>query len=654
MITGLEETQVPLVGRYHSSMEPDIPSDEQDTRNGTFSPPRKRSKNGCLTCKIRKKRCDEIRPTCGDCTRLKKPCEWLDPNMPEDEARQLKLKMEKLEAENKTRKRRKMVKTLETKDDNMINDNEQMDALEKLVFRPFTFPESVSEQFSPLTDDGDALPLDSDSLPNNSNINENYSFPKVEPTLGRQPLQSLALDLKANLGTFSPLSCQSPFSGLAFLKKIEDVRDDKIQELNNDNNNEAAKEEYMNNLFEGNLSPTLPQTPSFLKLTNLRYLDGTGLQLYQYYRDKLARIISVVPEEENLYLKIFLPMAEQDLGILYGIIAWSGFHVGNEFYENQGLHFIKKALNHINENPIDVGGNNNVTRELFDSRLATYLILCSAEICSGDVKKWSYYLSCGAKMISSQGINSFNSSKHRHWLVTNFAYHDILTSSINERGMHFDIRDYEQIINLNTFGLDPLHGISKPLFHIIGEINNLAMESKSALIGELGDDLSVNLSKIVAAASILERKIDSSKPSPHDLTSFTKMKYIELQLTLFETFQLTCKLHLRHSVLRQNPNSLEIRLLVRELMKRLDVVLDTSVEGCLCFPLFIAGMNCPTESDRQLLLGKFKEFNKRYRYGNVERAGIVMEQVWMIDPTGDKCVDWYEVVKKLNWDLSFA
>ncbi|KAI1504827.1 hypothetical protein F5X99DRAFT_371102 [Biscogniauxia marginata] len=36
-----------------------------------------RSKNGCSTCRIRKVKCDEQRPTCGGCRRMQFTCDWL-------------------------------------------------------------------------------------------------------------------------------------------------------------------------------------------------------------------------------------------------------------------------------------------------------------------------------------------------------------------------------------------------------------------------------------------------------------------------------------------------------------------------------------------------------------------------------------------------
>ncbi|KAL2783779.1 fungal-specific transcription factor domain-containing protein [Aspergillus keveii] len=39
-----------------------------------------RSRGGCISCKARKKKCDEMRPQCSDCRRLDLPCRWKSPS----------------------------------------------------------------------------------------------------------------------------------------------------------------------------------------------------------------------------------------------------------------------------------------------------------------------------------------------------------------------------------------------------------------------------------------------------------------------------------------------------------------------------------------------------------------------------------------------
>lgn len=57
----------------------------QTTNLGRSGP---RSKTGCQTCKIRRVRCDERRPCCGHCTRLKLDCAYLPPRQRQSRRRQ--------------------------------------------------------------------------------------------------------------------------------------------------------------------------------------------------------------------------------------------------------------------------------------------------------------------------------------------------------------------------------------------------------------------------------------------------------------------------------------------------------------------------------------------------------------------------------------
>jgi transcriptional activator protein UGA3 len=431
---------------------------------------------------------------------------------------------------------------------------------------------------------------------------------------------------------------------------------------------------------------------------NAVHLDSVGSHLYDYYVNRLSGIVSIVPPKSNYYLKFFLPMAAENPGILNSILAWSAFHIGGA-YEEEGTKYMSKALDYVQKTSASTDSETL-------QRLANLLIMAAAEICKGDVKKWPFLLEWASKIIKKRGgLFNFKKNTEQHWLISNFAYHDILTSSSSERGTYFPVEDYENFMVNFGSGIDPLQGIVKPVFNIIGEISTLAFETKRLLkitsnsLGygildeenghnmgqddgdkaeeddddeEEDDDLYevpgidtpesergkkvsryTSLLTIMSRSSDLENKINNVKPDPEDLANFEPYD-LELQLTLFELFQLTAKLHLRQSVLKLNPSSLETQFILCELLKCLDIVLRSSVEGSLCFPLFIAGMNCTTRRDRKMMLERFNDIIQRYSFKNLERARTVMEQVWLIGPSGTRCVDWYEIVKKLNWDLSFA
>ncbi|GMG55941.1 unnamed protein product [Ambrosiozyma monospora] len=159
--------------------------------------------------------------------------------------------------------------------------------------------------------------------------------------------------------------------------------------------------------------------------------------------------------------------------------------------------------------------------------------------------------------------------------------------------------------------------------------------------------------EIMTEAYELDHRLNQAKPNSQSLAQLSP-RDMELQLSMFECFQLTAKIHLRQSVMRTNSSSLEIQYLVSQLTKSIDIMLGTEIEGCLCFPLFIAGMNSIYKKDRRDMNRRFNEFITRYKFKNALRCQIIMKHIWRLNPKGDKCVDWYETVKNLGWDLSFA
>lgn len=543
----------------------------------------------------------------------------------------------------------------------------------------------------------------------------------------------------------------------------------------NNNNNNGNNNNSNNNyhaLIKSKQSTQIYMNPSVVSNSTLAHLSPLGKTLYEYYRDKLSFIVCSAPKTENMYLNTFLPMAHIDKSVLYGILAWSAFHLG---MEKQGNYYIKLALKGFSKRPIldeevegqlsligdDVNDDDEeIIKELemkdegeeiyealelsrlnkdnmINMRLAAFLILCGVEICKGDVSKWSNYLTYGAKLIKLKGgLEKFNASKDEHFLVTNYAYHDITAIQvINERTIHFDLKEYEKMWSKsNELGFsDPLHGISSPVFQILAEINKLVIVVEKLMKramkddSECGDennksrneDYKINLGKNVAESpeegkvygleeedywingdfdrsSIgsslidddkfmkgvpstvsdewadedhdkevvledfdyimvevqkLEEKIANVKPK---ISPGVSNKDLELQLTVFECFQITARIHLRQSVLRMNSASLEIQFLETQLFKLLDVLLGTDVEACLCLPMFIAGMNCVRKKDRLDMTNRFKAFIERYKWKNVLRCQIVIRYIWKLNYKGLKFVDWYAVVKALGWDLSFA
>lgn len=763
-----------------------------------------KTRTGCLTCKYRKKKCNEVRPVCRDCERFGKQCVWADyVNMTGEEIRLLQEKVRNQESVSKMRRRRHVAKP----DASKLGKFEDCFVLESAPGSPTgNIPLAKTKKPVAELQLNSVLPLEfipQSQVPSHMHLERDHNnpqmFPSTKPpllnssyaeavsTFAQPPRRDsylmsgnshILLSPNALLGlpprptgkrdniempspftqhlsnirdnglplfgnnseknSPPPMDIEQyheipePFSGspaafLGFLKEVSEFTQERIDRrltLIDDDGEEAKDDddmgadirlspkfnipgflEHINQLSNGSPSQFNNLASSFnaaflpspqLPPTLLPELNSSGHYLYDYYVDTLSRKVSIAPtsqNESNSYQKVFLPLAQRDKGVLYGILAWSGFHLGGSWMA-EGSKYAEMAVNHL-RNGVDFSNNaNHDDRRTILNKLATVLILCGAEICRGDVKYWSVYLNWGWKLLRDNGgILNFDKNKEEHWLISNFAYHDILASSTTERGTYFSPETYQTIFRdaegVSRGSLNPLLGVSKSLYKVIGDIDSLSFESKKSLndyyhrgsskltisptsfnlhspeentaaaVDDQGSEISDHgrvsrlLLSIIEKAKEVERSIDSAKPEMDDLINLSDEE-LELQLTFFESFQLSCKLFLRQSIMKCNPSSLESQVLVNDLIKCIDILIESPMQASLVFPLFIAGIHMVTEDDRVNMKERLDKMIEMYGPWNVVRIRHVIELIWEKNPEGDKVVDWMAVLNELGWEINFA
>lgn len=724
---------------------------------------RPKSRSGCLTCKYRRKKCDETRPVCKDCHRFGKECVWVDLNtMTFDDVRKLKEKVKERESASKLRIRLRSSKLEQVEDDQkkhpitvkVKNEPEEVVSTELTTQ---TILSSLSENTIIHQQESGVLLDDSLGLVP-VKFNDDVDL-KIEPPMMNFPLNTpfnntMFTNLQGTVPTdvdhYNPYlqtgadiqfghSDEEDIQSSAFLSflreaarfangsldKLTLLNLDKLTQINleNQDNGDCAssidqtrqistlpgrEQHYGFNIYDFleqvlPLSHDCPSQFSLLassfnatfttspqpSLSEVPELDAKGLFLYNYYLETLSKKVSIAPisqNESNSYQRVFLPLAQQDKGVLFAILAWSGFHLGGK-YMKEGSKYAEKAVKNLLR---DVNFNENShieDRRTIVHKLATILILCGAEICRGDVKIWSVYLDWGWRLLRDNGgILNFDTNKEEHWLISNFAYHDLL--AVSERPQYFPNETYDQIFkdpNENSKGnLNPLLGVSKALYKVIGAINQFAYESRTPMrnyygkrclslfkshalsptesVSSEGSDQSTASSHTaalnclhasLAKARELDHYIETCRPDIGDLVNLSD-RDLELQLTTFEAFQISCKLHLRQSILKLNPSALECQILVHHLTKCIDILIGTPMQATLVFPIFIAGLYMVTDDDKEAMKRRFELMMKLYGPWNVVRAKYVVEKVWELNPQGDRWSDWGLILSDLGWELNFA
>lgn len=652
----------------------------------------RRSRNGCVTCKIRKKKCDETKPLCSECKRLKKECIWVDHDkMDESKIKEIKKIVEKSESVNKLRKRKKTILT----HGNQLEDVPNAKRMQSPGLSPLiNHVKDEYEIFDPLSPDNSSFnnallsppfhhivhnPIESSSrleaIPHHKSLNfvsepDQEVIEEVNNDVKNQEIQQVTKE--------HPMVVASPnsLSPIDFYNYLKDFGVDFMQDYNIKSPDSPNFNQIFNTLTTP--SPNFSISPLPMKL------DDRSLELYNYYVNVLSPHISVAPKsnanDENHYQKVFLPLAQQDDGVMYSVLAWSSFHMGRHTSIEEGSRYLEKAIKHFQS----LTSND---RNTIIVKLATLLILLGAEICRGDVVNWTKYMDWGSKLLQlNGGLSNFNRNKQEIWLISDFAYHDVLSSNLSERGAYFKVDEYKEVFNHDlTSGIsNPLFGISKDLYPIIGEISHLAFETNEDLknlnnelneknisdspINDLEDFEDVKetdseqsnhakmnslLLSVIEQIKILDDRIENAKPNKEDLYGLNEEEF-EWQITLFETFKLSAKLYLRQSIGKCNPSTLESQVLNNDLIKCLDIVLGSPVESVLVFPVFIAAIHCVTKLQRNQMSRRIDGYIKTYGPWSNTRVKEVITKIWELNPDGDKAIDWHAILKELGWEINFA
>ncbi|RLV87034.1 hypothetical protein JA9_000949 [Meyerozyma sp. JA9] len=540
---------------------------------------RYRSKTGCAGCRKRKKKCDEVHPTCGSCRHRGEPCEWG-------------------------------------------------------VVKPYKPVSPDSEETTPKILEisskvaGNSEPKRTEIL--DAEIAKQTDVSRIVSTPKSPPFNSTPSDL---LQLFSP----------------SDFLD-----------------------FE---MPLLSSPSSTFSL----YLDEAGLRLLNFYENKVAKILSVSPESSNYFLKTFFTAALSEESLMHALAAWGGvFSDGHDssavkFHLDKARQLIRTT--YLNRPDLDTHGTYVA--------ICYYLISMGIDICSGDVSNWYYLFNECTNLLKRRGgivkfcrENQFsNDSK---WLISNFQFHDVLSSATLKRGTSCDIEEYNRLFNncfdMGSYGVDPYQGCIQPIFLLLGTIMNTNVELKEER-DKINHEMveaskkGLNLDNLAHRQLTLRRirqchevearynkllsDIHYCTPNQSQISHISHDKSeVDLHLTLFELYRLTCQIYLLLYIKQTQPSSSEVQLHFMNSLAYIESLMSSKLVPSLPMSLLICGMCCCNEYDRAQVRSIFDKLSATYTVGNVGRIWEIIQEAWKRNPHGDVCIDWTDICDEFGWKLS--
>lgn len=163
-----------------------------------------------------------------------------------------------------------------------------------------------------------------------------------------------------------------------------------------------------------------------------------------------------------------------------------------------------------------------------------------------------------------------------------------------------------------------IYGISPRLFDLLGMVNLLA-KHRSRRVDELSEI------GFRTAASQLEKQIDDWRIE-HDLLGKSVDKDIEQTTTAFEW---AVRLRLHQIVDGYDPQHKSVQHAVGIILEStLEVPYGSRVEGCLLFPLVIAGASSIGIEKQMMVKERLMVMENTLGFGHIQHARQLLETVW--------------------------
>ncbi|KAG7918123.1 hypothetical protein KL905_004202 [Ogataea polymorpha] len=556
-----------------------------------------RSKNGCVSCRKKKKKCDEAYPVCGLCARRNTPCIRRDNKKAKT-------------AEKQTIKKPKSPPLFDPDDllDNMLRDlkNSQGETLALL--------DPSEEEFAPMDE---------------SQIVENQNLPDSElvKLLHRKDTRKFLKPTVFQLFT-SKLSPSITVPSNVLTQSLDETGrlflDHYISFITKEITICHSQE---SNFFFSYILKLATQDSAVLNgivaWGGMFLLGSQNEEAREYFARSLAlvqtrrRQIAARPT-----LKDFMALATCFL-VLVGAEISTGdikfwYHIflqlRDAFSEYGGLRKFFEDTKHANE------GKWIISNYFFHDVNATRTVL------SGTHEDMNTYKDIfhGHKILETDeyGLDPFQGSAAELFLIY---------GEINDKRK--ELKDLEMRIR------------------VLESSGDESATEKTLVLNQERDDF------CRASFEELESRILESKPSFKQLEEISDNRdLLTLHLTWFELHQITMRLYLRMVVKKTDFRDHEMVALREHAGKLLDIVIGTRMQSILCLTLMIAGVVHCDEASRADITAKYERLVRSFEVKNVQNCWLVVQRCWEIEDEllqrGEPCyVDWCDVVEDFGWEF---
>ena len=376
-------------------------------------------------------------------------------------------------------------------------------------------------------------------------------------------------------------------------------------------------------------------------------LDKAGLtshlpMLLDHWVNSFSRVVSVLGPTDNSLVTYLVPLAERSQLVLCALVGWAASHLS--ILGDPYIAMTNAAVETVESQVEAMTGLEDMPPEKQEESLMALLILGGIDVCRGDSRSWIDRLPKTRQILRAASATT-NVCTSQTWrsIALNLVYHDVLSSLASSKTPSMPLDFYQQILAASEQSPDAYMGLTMQIFAIIAETAVLASEVASLAILPL---TTLQTRKLHTALTKHESVVARLKDLEVPAVAFTPEK-VHL-IAAFQTFKIAAELYIRQAVLRTGSADLTSQVLAQRTMQHLRLVLGTSSESQMLFPVFIVGVNTVGQAPRAEIVEIFNRFNERVKAGNIQAVYSLLLEVWKRDPDGDRFVDWRRIADEVS------
>ncbi|QSZ37322.1 hypothetical protein DSL72_009420 [Monilinia vaccinii-corymbosi] len=665
----------PPTKRKQSTSKPASQSLKKE--NGINKPKQSKSRNGCITCKAKRLKCDETKPSCQQCHKrsvtcggYKKAFKWRPfeetafpnkPAPPPPKKRDSIVLDRPLDKPTVARPVASDVLASPTsgEDDTQMQDSFFNAAVDLPSPSTFDVLNSLPERhsgFSPLFDvttptfSRDGLPrprIEADSVTSSlSSMFEDTGLvtPMRSSFSGQSPRLIDLLQPGSELNARLPSTLMpSPILGMAMpspnMAQLQMTNDSSLEDDLEEIIREAA---FSDAEMWLSMSPFRAQSPSrtaspISSGPMYRQPDvpaGSPEMLMLRFDKQTCGILSVKDgPTENPWRTLVWPLAQDSPALYHAIASMTAFHTSKEkpALRVDGMEHMRRSIRSLAA---------GIEKMRTDTALATTLVLAFAE-------SWDQHISTGiehlrgAKILVNQALIKHaqrglvgDDLARLKFLCNTWVYMDVLARlTSTDDG---DSTDFENLLsplnNLSTSSyfppsptslttlseIDPLMGSAATLFPLIGRAANLCRKVQKSPSNSIA-----TISQAIDLKQALEQwQARTAFAAPEDPTST-----IHHALQTAEAYRFATLLHL-HQAVPEIPSRTCAELAQKVLVCLAMVPLSSRLVIVQIYPLLAAGCEARGDEDRAWVEERWACMARRMWIGNIDRCWEVMQEVW--------------------------